>query len=301
MSSVTERLVGWIGVGKMGAPMARHLAAAGVSLQVFDMRPASYVDLLGDKVVAANSIQLVGASCDIVFSSIPDDAVLLSLVEGETGDKGLAASMPSGSILVETSTVSPEASQRVASQLEAKGIGYVRAPVSGSTALAQTAGLTVLASGPRAHYDAVEPLLALFSKRRFWLGNGDGARYMKLVLNTMVGATASILGESLRLGEHGGLSRKDMMEVILESAVTSPLLEYKKGTIVGTDPETAFRLDQMVKDFSLIVAAARRENIELDVANLILEQYQQAAQNGRAGEDFFALIDWIAEASPQAR
>lgn len=297
MSATKAGPVGWIGTGKMGAPMVAHLAGSGQALQVFDARPASYAALLTETVTAAPGIEAIGQNCGVVFTSIPDDSALIAIVEGQGGSGGLARSMAAGSILVETSTVSPEASQQAARALQAAGIRYVRAPVSGSTSIAQAGGLTVLASGDKSAWDEVETLLAQYSARRFWLGEGDAARYMKLVLNTLVGATASVLGEALLLGERGGLSRADMMDVILESAVTSPLLKYKKDTVVGLDTDPAFQLDQMVKDYSLIIAAARKENIEMEVAELVLEQYQTAAQAGRAAQDFFALVDWIGDAA----
>ncbi len=297
MAATTTAGVGWIGTGKMGAPMALHLLRAGIALQVQDANPASCAGLVAAGATQAADSDSLARGCRIVFTSIPDDQALLALVEGRGALQGLARSLAPGSLLVETSTVSPEASQRVGQVLAAAGLGYVCAPVSGSTAIAQAGRLTVLASGDAAAWAEVEPILALYSARRFWLGAGDGARYMKLVLNTLVGATASVLGEALLLGEKGGLTRPQMMEVILESAVTSPLLTYKKDTVVGTETLPAFRLDQMVKDFSLILAAARQERIELEVSALILQQYQAAAQAGRAGQDFFALVDWIADAA----
>lgn len=288
--------VGWIGAGKMGAPMAAHIVGAGHDLTVLDARPEACEELVGLGAKLADRIQGLGEACEIVFSSIPDDKVLIALVEGDDGAPGLADTMMPGSVLVETSTVSPEASDQVANALAARDIRYVCAPVSGSTAVAKAAKLTVLASGDKSGFDDALPLISRYSSRQFWLGEGGSARYMKLVLNTMVGATASILGEALALGEKGGLSRAAMMEVILESVVASPLIGYKKETVVNHDLTPAFRLDQMVKDFSLIISAAQRERIELEVCDLILRQYQRASASGRADQDFFALVDWLEEA-----
>lgn len=296
MAATGTGQVGWIGTGKMGAPMALHLVRASVAMMVHDAVAGSCAPLVEAGAKLAADGDSLGRACDLVFTCIPDDAALIAVIEGQAPTLGLARTMAPGSILVETSTVSPEASQRVGRALGARGIRYVCAPVSGSTAIAQAGKLTVLASGDAQAWAEVEPLLAHYSARRFWLGASDAARFMKLVLNTMVGATASVLGEALLLGERGGLSRAQMIEVILESAVTSPLLAYKKDTITGAQTEPAFRLDQMVKDFSLILAAARKEQVELEVAALILQQYRAAAQAGRAGQDFFALVDWIADA-----
>lgn len=297
MSAIGTGQVGWIGTGKMGAPMAMHLARAGLPLQVHDSNPTSCTGPISEGATLAQDCDSLGQGCSVVFTCIPDDAALIAVVEGHGAIKGLARSMARGSILVETSTVSPEASQQVARVLEAAGIRYICAPVSGSTAIAQAGKLTVLASGDVSAWPEVEPMIVLYSARQFWLGPSDAARYMKLVLNTLVGATASVLGEALLLGEKGGLSREAMMDVILESAVSSPLLAYKKQTVIGAETAPAFRLDQMVKDFSLILAAAKQEHIEMEVAALILQQYRAAAHAGREGQDFFALVDWIADAA----
>lgn len=288
-----KNAVGWIGVGKMGAPMAGHLLNNGVDVTVFDARPENIAAMEQAGARRAASIEAVGNACTIVFTSIPDDPALSSVVAA------LAPAMAENAILIDTSTVSPKASGEAAQMLAEHGIRYLRAPVSGSTTIAAAAGLTVLASGDESAWREVEPLVTLFSRERFYLGPADEARFMKLVLNTLVGASASILGEAILLGEHGGLDRAQMMDVILKSAVSSPLLGYKRETVVVDASEPAFRLDQMVKDFSLILAAAESEHIDMDVSALVLKQYQAAAEDGFQARDFFALVDWIRDNSPR--
>ena len=122
-----------------------------------------------------------------------------------------------------------------AEALSEAGILYVRAPLSGSTALAEKAALTVLASGDADAWTTVLPYIERMASRHFYLGPGEEARYMKLVLNTLVGATSAVLSEALALGESGDLDRARMMEVICESAVASPLLAYKREALVAND------------------------------------------------------------------
>ncbi|MGV8954415.1 MAG: NAD(P)-dependent oxidoreductase, partial [Cypionkella sp.] len=179
------------------------------------------------------------------------------------------------------------------------GAHDLRAPLSGSTAMAENATLTVLASGDQAAWDAVLPLLKLLSSRQFYLGAGDEARYMKLVINTLVGATSAILAEAIALGVSGGLSRSSMMEVICESAVASPLLKYKSAAVVAADYQPAFSVAQMIKDFSLISDAGRSNDVPLLVTGMILELYRAAANSGLREEDFFALVKWQSEISAQ--
>lgn len=120
---------------------------------------------------------------------------------------------------------------------------------------------------------------------------------MKLVINTLVGATSAILAEALALGASGGLSHSSMMEVICESAVASPLLKYKTAAVVADDFAPAFTMHQMIKDFSLISDAGRANGVPMLTTGLILELYRAAANSGLRDQDFFALVKWQSEIS----
>ena len=293
MAETRNTKIGWIGVGKMGHPMATRLIEAGHALTICDPLEDNRAGLVARGAAVADSPGALAQSCRIIFSTIPNDAVLHAMIFGAADRPGLADHAAPGSILVEMSTVSPQLSEKVAAALQARGVAYLRSPLSGSTALAKAGTLTILASGDAAAWDEVGPLLDTLSAKKFYLGAGEEARFMKLVLNTLVGATASILGEALLLGQKGGLSPARMMEVITQSAVASPLLNYKKDMIAQMDFAPAFSVDQMIKDFSLITDAARDGNISMDVAGLILRQYAAASQAGYSDRDFFALFDWM--------
>lgn len=292
MRPVTDsRRIGWIGAGKMGGPMAGNLLAAGKAVVVTDPSDKIRAEMAALGAEASGDIGVQAAS-GIVFSTVPNDEVLAAVVLGASGKPGLIECMARGTTLVEMSTVSPDCSARIAKALESAGIFYVRAPISGSTAMAKSAALTVLASGDEAAWPEVLPLLRLMSTKQFFLGGGEEARYMKLVLNTLVGASSAILAEAVALGASGGLSRAAMMEVICESAVASPLLKYKADLVVSADYTPAFTIDQMIKDFTLISDAGRANGVPLMTAGLILELYRAAANAGLQNEDFFALVKW---------
>lgn len=278
--------------------MARRLLAAGLSVAVTEPDPDARSALAeaGAKVAADLSVQ---AGRDIVFSMLPNDAALRSVVLGAADRPGLTAQLSRGAIFVEMSTVSPECSAEVAKALEAAGIHYVRAPVSGSTVTAEQGALTVLASGDRHAWDVALPLIRAFSTKQFYLGPGEEARFMKLVINTLVGANAAILAEAMSLGARGGLSARTMVEVINESAVASPLFKYKSAMIASGDYAPAFTIQQMIKDFTLISDAGRANGVPLLTSGLILELYRTAANAGLDQEDFFALIKWHAGISAQ--
>lgn len=297
-TGATGRKVGWIGAGKMGAPMIRNLLGAGIRVSVCEPNRAAHDGLIAAGADAGDDLSLVdGAS--VVFATLPNDEALRAVVSGSAGSEGLAGRLAPGSVFVEMSTVSPECSAAVAEILKKSGISYVRAPVSGSTTMAEKATLTILASGSAKGWEVALPLVALISARQFWLGDGEEARYMKLVLNTLVGASSAVLAEAVALGSSGGLSRAAMMEVICESAVASPLFKYKTDLVVSEDYTPAFTIQQMIKDFTLISDAGRSNGVPLMTAGLILELYRAAANAGLQNEDFFALVKWHSGISAQ--
>lgn len=285
---IATQTLGWVGAGKMGAPMATNLLEAGFGVTVSEPNPAARAAMAERGAVpVSNLADLAGA--DIVFCTLPNDAALEAVVLGG----GLANILRPGAILVEMSTVSPACSQAVAQALAARDIRYLRAPISGSTAMAQAATLTILASGDQTAWDNVLPLLERMSSRQVFLGPADEARYMKLVLNTLVGATAAVLAEAMAMGKAGGLDAATMMDVIAQSAVASPLLNYKSDAIAKGDFTPAFSVEQMAKDFSLITAAGQAKGVPMETAALILEHYRTASRDGHGARDFFALIDWV--------
>jgi 3-hydroxyisobutyrate dehydrogenase-like beta-hydroxyacid dehydrogenase len=284
--------VGWVGAGKMGIPMIRNLLAGGIAVSVSEPNTAAHSPLSAAGAIVSSDLSAVTGS-SIVFAALPHDQALRDVVAG------LKGKLPAGSTLVEMSTVSPECSTEVAALLAESGVRYVRAPVSGSTTMAEKATLTLLASGDETGWNSALPMIRMISARQFWLGQAEEARYMKLVLNTLVGASSAILAEAVALGASGGLSRAAMMEVICESAVASPLFKYKSELVVSQDYTPAFTIQQMIKDFTLISDAARNNGVPLLAAGLILELYRTAANAGLQNEDFFALVKWHSGISAQ--
>lgn len=285
--------IGWLGVGKMGNPMATRLMEAGHSLTVCDPVVENRASLVARGATVVSTPGELARTCGIVFSTIPNDAVLTGTIFGDDRHSGFLAQAAAGTVFVEMSTVSPQVSELLARAFEAHDVAYLRCPISGSTALARAGTLTVLASGDADAWETAGPILDILAARRFYLGAAEEARYMKLVLNALVGATSAILAEALVLGETGGLAPSQMMEVISHSAVASPLLKYKQDMIAEMDFSPAFSVDQMIKDFTLITDAARDKQVPMFVANLILQQYAAASKAGYANQDFFALFDWM--------
>ncbi len=285
------RKIGWIGLGKMGGPMARHLRGAGHALSVHN-RTASKADRLvaAGATLAANAAD-AARGAETVFAMLADDAALRAAL---LGPGGVIAAMEPGAVLVEMSTVSPAISSELDAACQAKGVGYLRAPVSGSVGFAEAGKLTVLASGPSAAYAAVLPLLQTFSAKQVHLGEGCEARVMKLALNMMVGMTAAMMGEALALGQKNGLARDTMLEVIGASAVASPLVGYKTAMLNSRNYAAAFEARMMAKDFDLALSTAHESAVPMPLTAQVREGWSAMIAKGDGEADFFKYVELAA-------
>ncbi|CDN87883.1 NAD(P)-dependent oxidoreductase [Hydrogenophaga intermedia] len=276
-----------IGVGKMGLPMARHLLAAGHSVSVED--PSAERLALARKAGLDAGDGL--AAAEVIVSSLPHDGALLAVVER------VAANAMKGSAWVDTSTVSPEASARVAEACARAGVQSLRCTVSGNNHMAEAAQLTVMASGPKALHERLLPLLRCWGPTQFWLGEAEEARLMKLVVNLMIAQTSAMLAEALSLGQKGGLAWDDMWQVIGASAVASPIVKAKSVQLSKNDYTPTFTVGQMNKDIDLILGEGARLRVPLTQTAATRQLMSAAQAQGDAELDYAAIIRVLQRAS----
>ncbi|WP_225032742.1 NAD(P)-dependent oxidoreductase [Paraburkholderia sp. XV] len=279
--------IGWIGLGKMGTPIVRNLLAAGFHVTVYDVDAARIDEAVRLGARRAEDLASVARSAPLVFSIIPDDAVLRKVA---LGAHGVIENANDGAVYIDMSTVSPTASGEVRDAAHKRGIGYICAPVSGSTVLADKAQLTVFASGPQDAYDRTLPVFEVMSARQYYVGEDQQARYLKLAINHLVGSTAVLLAEALTLGTKGGLDWARMLEVIGESVAASPLVKYKLDPLKNRDFSPAFSSRQMLKDMSLVVDAGADAGVPMIAAALVREQFARYAEGDGADLDFFSIV-----------
>src|ERR1700722_16132582 len=274
--------VGWIGTGKLGLPMAARIAASGTKVRAYVRSP--------DRVMTVQAREVLGVTFDemaaqnIVFSSLPDDAALR-----QVAGKLIPALRPGG-VLVETSTVSPTVSAEISKELEAHGIAYLRAPVSGNPIAAEAGKLTAMVSGPKEAFEVVRSLLASYSQAQFWLGDGEQARYAKLAVNLMLALSAGMLGEALALARRGEVAATDILDVIAASALGSPMVIGKVGFLKAADFTPTFSGQQMAKDLDLILSAANAISVVTPLAAFMRTQFAALAARGEIDQDFIAVV-----------
>lgn len=275
------------GIGKMGLPMAGHLQAAGHAVTVSDPMDERLQLARRQGLAVAEDVGAAMGRADVVLSSLPNDAALRQVAAQ------VARSARRGATYLDTSTVSQQASAEVAGGLAAAGVFYLRTTVSGNNKMAEAAQLTVMASGPRAAYDAVLPLLKALGPNQFYLGEAEQARLMKLVVNLMIAQTSAMLAEALTLGRKGGLDWGDMWQVLGASAVASPIVKAKAVQLSQRDFAPTFTVAQMIKDLDLILDAGEAVHAPLAQTALTHQLMHAAMAQGDGENDYAAIIKTV--------
>jgi 3-hydroxyisobutyrate dehydrogenase-like beta-hydroxyacid dehydrogenase len=268
----------------MGSAMAANLLEAGWEVIGYN-RTASRAEPLVERGLEARASP-AEAVAPLTVVSMFDDEALVAVVEGESG---LAAGAGPGTLIVETSTIHPGTSSRVAEAIAATGGTLLRAPVSGNTTVAEAANLTFLCSGERSAYERCFDLFEVLGRAHHYLGPGEEARYAKLALNLMIAGSMQLLAEALSVVEAAGIERRPMLELIGESAVGSPLVAYKTDPLVAGDYSPTFSVNGMRKDLSLLFEAGEELAVALPATELVDELLAACQEEGWAEADFAAL------------
>lgn len=284
--------IGWIGLGKMGMPMSQNLVKAGYGLIGYDVDEACTKRMKEFGVAYADSAQGAAEQCDVIFSMIPDDRALEDVY---LGSRGVLQGARQGTVLIDMSTVSPEVSSRVGEQVDKFGLAYLRAPVSGSTDAAKAASLTILVSGPREAYERCKPLFECMGQKIFHVGGKDEARYLKLLINMMVGITSAMTAEALAFGKKGGLEWEQMIDMINSSVVASPLIGFKVQLLKDRQYPPMFTVSQMSKDFDLALSAGRTLDVPMPLTALVRQLYGMMKAQGKGELDYFGLAALLEE------
>jgi len=279
--------IAFIGVGKIGLPIAVRLAKAGYWVTAFDQNAARLDEARAQGINAAASAVEATRDHGVIISSLPDDRALR---EAMLASDGLIEAMAPGSILIETSTVGVDASSAVAAGASARDIAYLRTPISGNASIAHTGALTCFVSGPRDAFDRVTPLLASFTRAQTYLGSAEEARYAKLAVNLMIAVSAAMMADSLALARKGGIAWPDILKVLDDSAVASPMVKYKTAPLLARDFAPTFSCRQMAKDLDLILGAGHAVGVPLQLAAQVRETYSQLIAQGDAEADFIATV-----------
>jgi 3-hydroxyisobutyrate dehydrogenase-like beta-hydroxyacid dehydrogenase len=283
--------VGWIGTGRMGYQLALRLLNAGYDVAVYNRTRAKCEPL------SAHGAKIVDrpadlADRDIVVIMVSADSDLEAVISGEGGLLAGAGAddrdVPG--IVVDSSTVSIESSARIRSVVEACGAQFLAAPVSGNPKVIAAGKLTVAASGPRAAFDAAEPLLAEFGRGVTYVGEGEAARLVKIAHNVFLGVVIQSLAEITVLAERGGVSRAAFLDFLNDSVLGSTFTRYKTPALVNLDFHATFTNVLLRKDLQLGLAAGKQLNVPMPLAAAADMMVAQAIGAGYTADDFATLV-----------
>jgi 3-hydroxyisobutyrate dehydrogenase-like beta-hydroxyacid dehydrogenase len=278
--------VGWIGTGRMGYQLALRLLNAGYDVAAYNRTRAKCEPLAehGAKIVD-HPADL--ADRDIVFIMVSADKDLAAVISGEGG---LLTGDQAPRIIVDSSTVSTEASSRIREIVEARGVEFLAAPVSGNPKVIAAGMLTVAASGPRAAFDIAEPLLMTFGRGVTYVGEGEVARLVKIAHNVFLGVVIQSLAEITVLAERGGVSRAAFLQFLNDSVMGSPFSRYKSPALVNLDFHPTFTNVLLRKDLQLGLAAGKDLGVPMPLAAATDMLIAQAIGAGYTGDDFATLV-----------
>ena len=276
--------VGFIGLGVMGRPMALHLHKAGHELAVWARRPDSVGDLPAR--VCATPAEL-GQCCEVVFTVITSSAD----VEGVAlGENGLIEGMAPGSVLVDCSTIAPEAARKIAARLGEKGIHMLDAPVSGGAQGAIDATLAIMAGGEAAVLERVRPLLDCLGKRIVHVGPNGAGQVAKACNQMIMVAAIQAAAEAMRLAGAAGVDCGKVRQALAGGSAASRVLDVMGERMVRRDFAAGIEARLHHKDFGLVIEAARQSGVPVPLAAVVGQQLNALMAQGWGRDDTASLL-----------
>ncbi len=302
--SAASPTVGWIGIGRMGYPMVERLLKAGHKAEVWNRTKSKAEPLaaLGAK-IRDKPVEL--ADVDILFTMVSTGSDLDEVYFGKDGvASGGKNKVPR--IFVDCSSISVEESEEIRGKLSARGASFISSPVSGNGKTVKAGKLSSVASGPKAAFDEVKPLIVTFAPRGVaYVGEGELARICKIAHNVMLGVVIQNLAEITMLTNKAGVPRHAFLEFMNNGVMGSIFTRYKSNALVNLDFTTTFTPSLLRKDLDLGLEAARNLEVPMPVTAATREAVQ--AHFGAAmlkqdpeeylAADFAALIETVALAS----
>ncbi|WP_113661351.1 NAD(P)-dependent oxidoreductase [Pedobacter nanyangensis] len=276
---MSHTTLGWIGLGNMGNPMAKNLIKAGYPVSVYNRSADKTADFKASATVCETISQLVQTN-EIVFTMLTNDEAVKQ-VYAEILKENLE-----GKLFIDCSTISPECSLAIAQQIKAKNAGFIDAPVAGSTQPAAEGTLIIMVGGDEKDLAKAQPYFDQLGKLTKHLGENGKGIAAKLSINYFLSLIYEGLAETVLLSEKLGIQRKDMLEIINQSASGSGATKVKTPLLIQDSYPAAFALDLMLKDILL----AQKAGANFPLSEALINTYQVAHDQGLGKDDVIGII-----------
>ena len=284
--------LGFIGIGLMGKPMTLRLLAAGYTVAVWNRSKEKLVPVTTKGAVAKDSPAEVARFADIVMMCVTDQN---SVKEVLFGAGGVAEGAAEGKIVIDFSSIAPSAARGYAAKLEALGMGYIDAPVSGGTVGAEEGTLAIMAGGKSEHIEFVRPLIAELASRFTRMGGPGTGQVTKLANQVIVASLFPVIAEAMRLAEAAGVDAAKLPEALRGGFADSKPLQVFGPRMASRAYEPALGTSNvMLKDLMNAVTLAEEAGVPLPMARAAVERYRLLAAEGKGEVEPSAFIDLLA-------
>lgn len=284
----------FIGQGIMGGPMAGHLLAAGYRLVVHTRTKARAEELLRRGAGWAETPAAAAAQAQIVFTCLPDTPDVEKVL---MGDQGVLSVAQPGLIIVDHSTISPDATRRMSEELSARGVQLIDAPVSGGDTGAKHATLSIMVGGDPAIFERIRPLLTHVGKTITYCGPSGSGQLTKLVNQILVSVTNLAVCEALTFAKANGLDPHKTLDAVSGGAAGSWQLSNLGPKMLAGDFRPGFTIKLQQKDLRLALDAAHQAGLDLRALNLVHRLFDDALHEGRAAQGTQALFAVVEQVS----
>ncbi len=287
--------VGFIGLGIMGSRMAANLARAGFDLVVWNRTAETAREWAASHGAAvARSPAEVADEAAIVVTMVVDAAQVESVL---LGPDGAARNARDGALFIDMSTIGPRAARRIAEHLSEKGVGFIDAPVTGSSPKAQDGTLTIMAGGERAAFDRARPLFEAMGDLVAHVGDVGQGQLVKVINNAVAAANTVLVAEALVAGKQAGADLDALVTVMAAGSGASAMLELKAEPMRSHDWSTLFKLEHMLKDVRLCIEEASGAGVDVELIERTEDVLAHAQKRGLGERDFAALLEVVEERS----
>jgi 3-hydroxyisobutyrate dehydrogenase-like beta-hydroxyacid dehydrogenase len=242
----------------------------------------------------ADSPRAVAEAAEFTFSMVTNSGALAAITDGPDG---ILARLSTNKVVIDMSTVSPEFSRALAARVREQGADMVDAPVSGSVITLQQGKLSVMVGGRRETFDRIKPLLDDIGPKVTYVGENGLALSMKIATNLSLAVQMLAFSEGVLLAEKSGISRETAVDVLVHSAVASPMIQYRGPFILQMPPEAWFDVNMMQKDMLLALELGRQNNVPLPTTAVTNEFLTAARGMGKEKQDFAVVFDVLAHMS----
>jgi 2-hydroxy-3-oxopropionate reductase len=283
-------MIGFIGLGIMGKPMARNLMKAGYQLVVYNRTPGPVNELAAEGARAASNPRAVAEQSDVVITMLPDSPQVQEVM---TGEHGVLTGARAGTLVIDMSTISPVVTQQLAQAAQARGVRMLDAPVSGGDVGAQQGTLSIMVGGSAEDFEQAKPLFEMLGKTIVHVGGNGAGQIVKACNQIVVALTIEAVSEALVLGSKAGVDPAVILRVLSGGLAANRVMEVRGPNFLQHNFQPGFKIALHHKDLGIALAAGREYGVSLPVTAIVDQMLQALKLRGQGEQDHSALLTLI--------